>query len=148
MPGHRVVALIGDGSVGLTAMELDTAVRNKARAIYIVANNEGWNIDRHDQLQNYGGNLVGVELPGCRYDQLARGLGVHAERVEDPSELSGALQRAFDNAPALLDVLISREPTSPDFDSGLAEVCSRQALRKWQDAEETRLGQAVTSGLY
>lgn len=138
LPGRQVVALIGDGSLGFTAMELDTAVRKHLSVVYVVANNEGWNIDRHDQLRNYK-HVVGVQLPGCRYDQLARGLGAHAERVEDPSELAGALQRAFDNAPALIDVLVSAIPTSPDFESGLAEVCARQALRKWHDAEELRL---------
>lgn len=137
LPGRRVVALMGDGSFGLTAMELDTGVRKHLPVVYVVANNEAWNIDRHDQLRNYK-HVVGVQLPGCRYDQLARALGAHAERVEDPSDLSGALQRALNNAPALVDVLVSAIPTSPDFESGLAEVPSRQALRKWHDAEELR----------
>jgi acetolactate synthase-1/2/3 large subunit len=142
LTGRRVVALIGDGSFGFLAMELDTAARKQARAVYVVANNEGWNIDRHDQLRNYQ-HVAGVELPGCRYDQLARALGVHAERVEHVSDLSGALKRAFENAPALVDVLVSAAPTSPDFESGLAEVCTWQALRKWSDAEEARLKSAA-----
>ena len=137
-PGRRVLALIGDGSFGFTAMEIDTAVRHQARVVYIVANNEGWNIDRHDQRLNYG-RTVGVDLPGCRYHELASALGAYAERVEDPAQLTGALQRAFANTPAVLDVLISGEPTSPDFASGLAEVCTRQALRKWDEAEQMRL---------
>jgi acetolactate synthase-1/2/3 large subunit len=135
LPGRCVVALIGDGAFGFLAIELDTAVRHNARAVYVIANNEGWNIDRHDQLRNYQ-NVVGVALPGCRYDQVARGLGAHGERVEKASDLPGALRRAIANAPAVVDVLVSAEPTSPDFDSGLAEVCTLQALKKWNDAEE------------
>ena len=142
LSGRRVIALVGDGSFGFMAIELDTAVRKKARAVYVVANNEGWNIDRHDQRRNYR-HVVGVNLPGCRYDELARGLGAYAERVEDAVALPGALRRAVDNAPALLDVLVSAEPTSPDFDSGLAEVCTYQALRTWNDAEERLLTRAT-----
>jgi acetolactate synthase-1/2/3 large subunit len=143
-PDRRVLALVGDGSFGFTAMELDTAVRHRIPAVYVVANNEGWNIDRHYQRRNYG-RTVGVDLPGCRYDQLARGLGVYAERVEHATDLRAALARAFDNAPALLDVLVSGEPVSSDFESGLAEVCTRQALRKWDEAEEMRLSRPTSS---
>lgn len=130
-----VVALIGDGSFGFTAMEVDTAVRHDAPVVLVIANNEAWNIERHDQLARFDGRLVGVDLPGCRYDLLAEGLGAHAERVEDLADLPGALSRARAHAPAVVDVLVSRAPTSPDFDSGLAKVPSLQALARWDEAE-------------
>jgi thiamine pyrophosphate-dependent acetolactate synthase large subunit-like protein len=134
-PGRRVVSLVGDGSFGFTAMEIDTAVRTGARAVFVVANNAGWNIERQDQLSTYGGNVVGVELPGCRYDLLGEALGAHAEQVEHSADLDGALQRAFENAPAVVDVTVSRDPVSGDFTSGLAGVPDRQALTAWDDAE-------------
>ena len=138
--GRPVLALIGDGSFGFTALEVDTAVRTGARAVFVVANNEGWNIERHDQLANYGGRLVGVELPGCRYDLLARSLGAHGERVESASDLPDALKRAVEHAPALVDVAVTRDAVSPDFAGGLAGVPDRQALSAWDDAERNRLG--------
>ncbi|HET7480912.1 MAG TPA: thiamine pyrophosphate-binding protein, partial [Rubrobacteraceae bacterium] len=134
-PERRVIAVIGDGSFGLTAMEIDTAVRSGARAVFVVANNESWAIERNDQLVGYGGNLVGVDLPGCRYDRLAEGLGAYAERVEKAEDLPGALERAFENAPALLDVAVTKEAQSPDFKNGLAWVPDRQALEVWDQAE-------------
>ena len=136
-PDHRVLALVGDGSFGFTAMELHTAVRHRTRAVYVIANNQAWNIDRHDQRRNYG-RVVGVDLPGCRYDQVAKGLGAYAERIEDAAMLPAALGRAFDHMPALLDVVVSGEPTSPDFDNGLAYVYGRHALRRWDEAEAMR----------
>lgn len=145
LPGRRVVALVGDGSFGFTAMELDTAVRKRIPVLYVVANNEGWNIDRHDQLRNYK-HVVGVQLGGCRYGELAGALGAYAERVDNPAALPAALQRALKNTPSLLDVLVSPMPTSPDFENGLAEVRSRQALRKWHEAEELRLTRRAPSG--
>jgi len=139
LPGRPVFALIGDGSFGFTAMEVDTAVRTGARAMFVVANNEGWNIERHDQLQNYGGNLVGVELPGCRYDLLAQSLGAYGERVASPDELPGALERAIERAPSVLDVEVTRDAVSADFAGGLAGVPDRHALRAWDEAERERL---------
>lgn len=130
-----VVAVIGDGSFGFTAMEVDTAVRHEAPVVLVIANNEAWNIERHDQLTRFDGRLVGVDLPGCRYDLLTKGLGAHAERVEDLADLPAALARARAHAPAVVDVLVSRVPTSPDFDSGLARVPSLQALTRWDEAE-------------
>lgn len=134
-PEARVVAVIGDGSFGFTAMEIDTAVRRQAKAVFVVVNNEGWNIERHDMVQRYDGNTVGVELPGCRYDQLASGLGAYSERVEQAADLPAALGRAMANAPAMLDVLATRDAVSPDFSSGLAVVPTWQALKSWNDAE-------------
>lgn len=137
-PERRVISVIGDGSFGLTAMEIDTAVRHGARAVFIVANNESWGIERADQLAGYDGNLVGVDLPGCRYDRLAEGLGAYAERVEKAEDLPGAIERAIQNAPALLDVAVTREAESPDFKNGLAAVPDRHALEVWDVAEKKR----------
>lgn len=137
-PDEPIVAVIGDGSFGFTAMEIDTAVRHGAKAVFVVANNEAWNIERHDQLDRFEGNLVGVDLPGCRYDLLARSLGAHGERVEEAGELADALKRAVDNAPAVVDVLVSRTAKSADYLSGLAEVPPRQAVGPWNAAEFER----------
>jgi acetolactate synthase-1/2/3 large subunit len=137
-PEESVIAVIGDGSFGFTAMEVDTAVRHGARAVFVVVNNEAWNIERHDQVDRFDNNLVGVDLPGCRYDLLARGLGAHGERVEDADELVGALKRALDNAPAVVDVVVSRTPKSADYLGGLAAVPPRQAVGPWNAAEMKR----------
>ncbi len=144
-PDRQVIAVIGDGSFGLTAMELDTAVRSGAGAVFIVANNESWGIERNDQIAGYDGNLVGVDLPGCRYDRVAEGLGAYAERVENPEDLSGAIKRAIENAPALLDVAVTREAESPDFKNGLAGVPDWQALEVWDRAEKDRHTMATST---
>ena len=137
-PDEPVIAVIGDGSFGFTAIEVDTAVRHGAKAVFVVVNNEAWNIERHDQVERFDNNLVGVDLPGCRYDLLARGLGAYGERVEDPSGLADALKRALDNAPAVVDVLVTRAARSADFLGGLAAVPPRQAVGPWNAAEMKR----------
>ena len=145
-PDRRVIAVIGDGSFGLTAMEIDTAVRSGARAVFVVANNEAWGIERNDQLVGYDGNLVGVDLPGCRYDLVAEGLGAYAQRIERPEDLPNAIECALENAPALLDVAVTKEAESPDFKNGLAGVPDRQALEAWDRAEKRRYAADVDPG--
>jgi acetolactate synthase-1/2/3 large subunit len=107
--------------------------------VFVVANNEAWNLERIDQAVNYGGNVFGTDLPGCRYDRLGAALGAHGEHVTDPADLPAAFERAFANAPAVVDVAVTRDAVSPDFESGLADLPSLQTLRTWDEAER-RLG--------
>lgn len=138
-PGRQVVAVIGDGSFGFTAMEVDTAVRHGLAPVYVIANNQAWNIEKADQLQRFEGRAVGVDLPGCRYDRLAEALGAAGRRVTNAHELPAALAWAQDHAPAVLDVMVTQEARSPDSASGIAVVPPDQALTKWQLAEEQRI---------
>ena len=90
-PERQVISVTGDGAFGINAMEIDTAVRHGAKAVFIVSNNAAWNIERYDQEANYGGRVVGTTLRHSDYAAMARALGAHGERVEDPGELAGAL---------------------------------------------------------
>ena len=86
------------------------------------------------------GGFSAPELEGCDYAGLAKSLGVHGERVEDPEKLPEALKRAFDKAPALVDVVVTRDATSPDALSGLPGVPDLQALSSWDKLERVRWG--------
>ncbi len=136
-PERPVVSVNGDGAFGINAMEVDTAVRHNARAVFIVANNGAWNIERYDQETNYG-LVVGTELGESNYAKMGQALGAHGEQVSDPDALPGALQRALDNAPAVIDVLVTRDAVSSDAKKGLGFVPDYQALTTWHDAELER----------
>ena len=69
---------------------------------------------------------------------MARGFGLHAERVEDPERLPAALAAAFANAPSLVDVVITQDAVSSDAGKGLGWVPDRQALTAWDEAEQAR----------
>ena len=139
-PERQVVVVTGDGSFGFNAVELDTCRRHGARVVFVVANNAGWNIERNDQRLAFDERIVGTELEGCDYAAFAQSLGVHGERVEDPEKLPEALERAFDRAPALLDVVVTRDATSPDAVSGLPGIPDLQALSSWDKLEKIRWG--------
>jgi acetolactate synthase I/II/III large subunit len=127
-PGRQVVAITGDGAFGINAMEIDSAKRHGAKAVFIVSNNAAWNIERLDQEMNYGGRVVGTTLAWSDYAAMGRAFGLHAERVTDPARLEGAIRDALANAPAL----------SSDAGKGLGWVPDRQALTAWDEAEKAR----------
>ena len=139
-PGRQVISVNGDGAFGLNAMEIDTAVRHDAKAVFIVSNNAAWNIERFDQDTNYGGRVVGTTLRHTDYAGMARALGAHGERVEAPADLPAALERALANAPALIDVVTSQDAVSSDAQKGLGFVPDYQALTAWDEAERKRRG--------
>ena len=138
LPGRQVISVNGDGAFGINAMEIDTAVRHGAKAVFIVSNNAAWNIERLDQEMNYGGRVVGTTLRHSDYAAMARAVGAHGERVEKPEELAGALKRALANAPALVDVVTSQTVLSSDAQKGLGFVPDFQALFAWDEAEQKR----------
>ena len=137
-PGRQVVVVSGDGAFGINAMEIDSAKRHGAKAVFIIANNAAWNIERLDQQMNYGGRVVGTTLAWSDYAGMARAFGLHAERVTDPDRLEGALREAFTKAPALLDVVVTQDALSSDAGKGLGWVPDFQALTAWDDAEKER----------
>jgi acetolactate synthase-1/2/3 large subunit len=97
-PDTQVLVLHGDGSFGLNAMELDTAVRWKLPVVTVVSLNGGWTADPDK-------NKPGRDLGYTRYDKMAEALGCHGEYVEDAAGIRPALERAFASGiPALVNV--------------------------------------------
>ncbi|TMB10041.1 MAG: thiamine pyrophosphate-binding protein [Deltaproteobacteria bacterium] len=133
-PGRLVLVATGDGSFGFNAIELDTAVRHGAAAVFVVANNGAWQIEVHDQTSTYG-RVAGTKLQFADHAAMARGFGMHAERVEQVDDLPGAIDRAFARRPALLDVIVTPEAVSADAKSGLAWDPDLQPLAAWDEAE-------------
>lgn len=142
LPDRQVISVNGDGAYGINAMEIDTAVRHGAKAVFVVSNNAAWNIERFDQEANYGGRVVGTTLRHSDYAAMARALGAHGERVERPEDLVPALERALAAAPAVVDVVTTRTAVSSDARKGLGFVPDFQALTAWDDAERKRRGLA------
>ncbi len=102
-PDTQVVVLHGDGSFGINAMEIDTAVRHRIPVVVVISNNGGWtaNAPWTRPLPKPGRNLGHT-----RYDRVAQELGAHGEFVEKPHEIRPALERAFASGkPAVVNVI-------------------------------------------
>ncbi|MBV8456265.1 MAG: thiamine pyrophosphate-binding protein [Acetobacteraceae bacterium] len=86
-PDKQVIVVHGDGSFGLNAMELDTAVRHKVPILVVISLNGGWTADpKRDK--------PGRDLGYTRFDKMAEALGCYGEYVERPEDIRPALERA------------------------------------------------------
>ena len=86
-PDSQVIVVHGDGSFGLNAMELDTAVRHGIAVLVVISLNGGWTADPEKAKP-------GRDLGFTRYDKMGEALGCYGEYVEEPGEIRGALERA------------------------------------------------------
>jgi acetolactate synthase I/II/III large subunit len=110
-PEKNVVVLSGDGSVGFSFMEFDTAIRHKVPFVTVVSNDAGWGQIRRGQIKKYGKDrVVGSNLSSRPYHEAVKAMGGHGEAVERLEHLQGALDRAFaSNLPACINVTIDPE---------------------------------------
>ncbi|MCB9455093.1 MAG: hypothetical protein H6671_03790 [Anaerolineaceae bacterium] len=110
-PEQRVLIINGDGSFGFNGFEFDTAVRFNLPIVSIVGNDSGWGQIRNPQIQMVGKErAVASALAPTRYDRIVEAMGGYGEHIDDPSDLGGALERAFASGkPACIDVTIDPE---------------------------------------
>jgi thiamine pyrophosphate-dependent acetolactate synthase large subunit-like protein len=87
-PDRTVIVLHGDGSFGLNAMELDTAVRHQLPVLVVISLNGGWTADP-------GRKKPGRDLGYTRFDRMADAFGCHGEYVERPEDIRLALERGL-----------------------------------------------------
>jgi acetolactate synthase-1/2/3 large subunit len=118
-PDRPVLAVMGDGTFGFHAFELDTALRHRLPIVVVVGNDARWNAEHTLQLRHYGADrAVGCDLLASRYDQLAESLGGHGELVRRADELEPALARALSaGRPAVVNVMIEGL-AAPTFATG------------------------------
>ncbi|HWS48255.1 MAG TPA: thiamine pyrophosphate-binding protein [Acidimicrobiia bacterium] len=112
-PSRPVVLLCGDGTFGLNAMELDTAVRHDIPIVCVISNDGSWGMSRHGQVRNHG-HTVATDLGVRPYHEVARALGGYGEFVDEASEIRGAIERASASGlPSVVNVAIDPEICSP-----------------------------------
>jgi acetolactate synthase-1/2/3 large subunit len=103
MPGRQVYCILGDGAMGFHPQEIETAVRNELPVIFIVLCDKQWGMVKLTQTFGLGPlrEVLGVDGNGpinsdfseIKFDDMARSMGAHGERVSAPSELRPALER-------------------------------------------------------
>ena len=97
-PDKQVMVLHGDGSFGMNAMEMDTAVRHNIPIVTVISLNGGWTADPD-------GGKIGRSLGYQRYDKMMDAFGGHGEYVEKPGDIRPALERAYASGkPAIVNV--------------------------------------------
>jgi acetolactate synthase-1/2/3 large subunit len=115
---HRdrpVVALVGDGGLGMSLAELETAVREHARVIVLVFDNERYGTIRMWQERRGTGQGVGTELGPVDFAAVARAMGARGVRVERDADLEAALRQAMaEDRPSVIQLAVDRRWVSVD----------------------------------
>ncbi|MCI0345499.1 MAG: thiamine pyrophosphate-dependent enzyme, partial [Chloroflexi bacterium] len=94
---HRdraVVALVGDGGLGMSLAELETAVREHARVVVLVFDNERYGTIRMHQDRE-GRAPIATDLGPFDFAAVARAAGARGVRVDDDAGFEPALRQAL-----------------------------------------------------
>jgi pyruvate dehydrogenase (quinone) len=111
-PDRQVVALAGDGGLTMLLGELITLVQNRLPVKVVVLNNSSLNFVELE-MKAAGFVTYGTGLENPNLADVARAIGLHAQRVEKADDLAGALEAAFaHDGPALVDVVTERQELS------------------------------------
>lgn len=95
---HRdrpVVALVGDGGLAMTMAELETAVREHARVIVVVFDNQRFGTIRMWQERRGTGQGVATELGPVDFAAIGRAMGARGVHVASDDEFEPALRQAL-----------------------------------------------------
>ena len=115
---HRdraVVALVGDGGLGMTLAELETAVRVGARVVVLVFDNERYGTIRMWQERRGTGVGIATELGPVDFAAIARACGARGVRVDKDAEFEGALRAALAaDRPTVIHLSLDRRWVSVD----------------------------------
>ena len=107
--GRQVVSISGDGGFAMMMGEFMSLVQLKLPVKLVIIDNGTLGFVELE-MKSSGLLAFGVELQNPDFAAVAKAMGVHAARVEDPADLRGALEAAFAHpGPALVDVVTNRQ---------------------------------------
>ncbi len=113
-PEKEVVTIVGDGSFGMTGMEIETAVRYGIKTLTLVYNNHG--LDAIKVLQKGRREKDVWDSVGGNYAEMAKGMGAYSAHVNHPDEIGPAIERALNqDKPAVLDLHLSSLVPLPNY---------------------------------
>jgi len=105
-PSVKAVAVMGDGSFGMCAGELETVVRLKLPITFVVISNATYGWIKAGQKAGYAERYFSVDFGVTDHAKVAAAFGVRSWRVTNPSELGPVLKNALSSAePTLVDIV-------------------------------------------
>jgi len=111
-PGRQVISLSGDGGFSMLMGDLITLTQMKLPVKVVIFNN---GVLGFVALEMKAAGFVdtNVRLENPDFAAMAKAMGIHARRVEDPGDLPGAMKEMLGhNGPALLDVVTAKQELS------------------------------------
>jgi len=110
-PDHSIATLVGDGSFGLAAAELETISRVGLNNNIIVINNSSFGWIRAEWKLSYGDEYVdfATNFNEVDYTKIAEGFGLNANRVSSPGELSSLKELFHSDEPSFTELVLQPE---------------------------------------
>ena len=111
-PKRQVISLSGDGGFTMLMGDLITLTQAKLPVKVVIFNNGVLGFVALE-MKAAGFLDTGVDLENPDFAAMARAMGLHAKRVEDPGDLPGAVADMLaHDGPALLDVVTAKQELS------------------------------------
>jgi acetolactate synthase I/II/III large subunit len=105
-PSAKVVSVMGDGSFGFTAGEMETIVRLKVPVTMIVISNSVYGWIKAGQKTGFKERYFSVDFSRTDHARVAEAFGVKAWTVKDPADLRKTLKQAIEHGgPTLVDII-------------------------------------------
>ena len=110
-PDHCIATLVGDGSFGLAAAELETISRMGLNNNIIVVNNSSFGWIRAEWKLSYGDEYVdfATNFKDVDYIKIAEGFGLNANRVTSPDEMSSLKELFHIDEPSFTELVLQSE---------------------------------------
>ena len=125
-PSERIVGLVGDGSFGMSGMELATIASLRLPITIMLFNNASFGWIKMLQKLYHGERYLGVDFTG-KMDAvaIAEAFGIHGVRITHPDQLG----------PAIIEAMESNEPTFIDIPTK-SELEEIPPVHAWQAAHQ------------
>jgi len=105
-PGKKVISISGDGGFLFSAMELETAVREKMNLVHFVWCDGSYDMVKQQQLMKYKRDS-GVHFGAVDFVKFAESFGAHGFKVNHSDELKDILTKAMQlSGPVIVEVPI------------------------------------------
>jgi len=118
LPDKKVILVVGDGSLGFHAPEIDTSVRHNLPVTVVVGNNSLWGIDYWIQKGLYERD-VWTKLDQTNYELVAKGFGAEGLLVDNPEILKNEIEKSLNSNKMTILNTIVRKISSPVADAAV-----------------------------
>ena len=112
-PDLPVVSINGDGGFLFTGSELATAVQYGINVVAVVFNDNAYGNTNRDQVENFGGRVIGTELVNPDFAKYAEAFGAVGVRLSSVDQLGGAVREGLqDDRPVVIELPMERLPSA------------------------------------
>ena len=150
--GRQVISMSGDGGFAMLMGDLITLTQMKLPVKVVIFNNGVLGFVALE-MKAAGFIETGVDLQNPDFAAMARAMGIHAIRVEDPGDLPKAIRDVLSHdGPAVLDVVTATQELSMPPTITVEQVkrlqpvgASRGDERPWRRSARSRQDQFVVT---